>query len=83
MNKILTEVFVPSVGETFEMYLPRDSRMSEVLGLIQQAVRELTGGAFLPDKEVIICERTTGMVYNINLTVEQLGLKNGSRLMIV
>ncbi|MBQ5951820.1 MAG: methyltransferase [Lachnospiraceae bacterium] len=83
MYKVLTEVYVPSVGETFEIYLPAESRVSEVLPLIQQAVAELTAGAFRPNGEVVLCERESGMVYNINMTVEEIGLKNGSRLMIV
>ena len=83
MSKILTEVFVPSIRETFEIYIPLDSRISEVLTLIEQAVQELTGGAFLPDRQVVLCERNSGMVYNINMTVEQVGLKNGSQLMIL
>ena len=83
MNKILVEVFVPSIRETFEIYIPVDSRISEVLTLIEQAVQELTGGAFLPDRQVVLCERNSGMVYNINMTVEQVGLKNGSQLLIM
>ena len=83
MNKILVEVFIPSIRETFEVYIPVDSRVSEFLTLIEHAAQELTGGAFLPDRQVVLCERNSGMVYNINMTVEQVGLKNGSQLLIM
>ena len=83
MGKILIEVYVPSVYETFEIYIPIASRMSEILMLIGKAVRELTGGAYHPGREELICERESGAVYNINLTAEEIGLKNGARLMVV
>ncbi|MBR0467079.1 MAG: methyltransferase [Clostridia bacterium] len=83
MNKILVEVYVPALLKSFEMYIPLKSKMYVVIKLIEAAIVELSNGSYVNNPKVMICEKNTGTIYNINLTVEQLGLKNGSQLMLV
>ena len=83
MNKILITVYVPAVMKTFEVYIPLRSKLYEIKQLIEKAIVEVTDGSFQPNANNIVCEKDTGIIYNINLTVEQIGLKNGSQLMIV
>jgi len=83
MNKILVTVYVPAVMRTFEVYIPVRSKLYEIKQLMEKAILEITDGSFQPNANNIICARETGIIYNINLTVEQIGLKNGSQLMIV
>lgn len=83
MNKILVEIYVPALMKTFEAYIPIRSKVYDVLQLIESAVRELSDGSFQPDANVLLCERNTGIIYNINMSVEQIGLANGSQLMLV
>ena len=42
MNKVLISVFVPVLGRTFDMFIPLQSPMTEVLDLIKKAVTELS-----------------------------------------
>lgn len=83
MNKILVEIYVPALMKTFEVYIPTRSKMYDVLQLIESAVRELSDGSFQSDANVLLCERNTGIIYNINMSVEQIGLANGSQLMLI
>ena len=83
MNKILVEIYVPSLMKTFEVYIPRHSKVFEVMQLLESAVVELSDKTFKPGPNVLLCDRNSGMIYNINLTVEQIGLKNGSQLLLV
>ena len=83
MNKILVTVYVPAVMKTFEVYIPLSSKLYEIKQLIEKAIVEVTDGSFQPSANNIVCAKDTGIIYNINLTVDQIGLKNGSQLMIV
>ncbi|MCM1190293.1 MAG: methyltransferase [bacterium] len=83
MDKILVEVYVPVVEASWDMFIPREAKMYEVLDMIKTAVSDLSGGRFLADENTAVCYRQNGMILNINLSVKELGLKNAAKLMLI
>lgn len=83
MDKILIEVFVPALGSAFDMFIPGQAYMFEILELIKKAVTELAGGRFSADGGTALCFRESGAIININLSVAGLELHDGSRLMLI
>ncbi len=83
MDKVMVEVYVPILGRTFDMLLPLHSKMSEVLGLVIKAVTEMSNGQFISNETTTLSRRTDGAILNINLSVYELGICNGSKLMLV
>ena len=67
----------------YDMFLPVNAIMAEVLKLIKKAVSDLSGGKFVADDSTIICYRDNGAIININLSVFELGIHNGSKLMLI
>ena len=43
----------------------------------------MEGGAYMPDDTAVLCSMEDGRIYNVNSSVEDLHLKNGSRLMLI
>lgn len=83
MEKVLVEVYVPTLRTSYDMFLPADGIMSEVLKLIKKAVAELSSGRFVADENTVICYRETGAIININMSVFELDIHNGSKLMLI
>lgn len=83
MDKVLVEVYVPTLRTAYDMFIPVNAMMFEVLKLIQKAVADLSNGKFISDENTIICYRENGAVININLSVFELGIHNGSKLMLI
>lgn len=83
MEKILIEVYVPVLGISWDMFVPRQIRMSEALEMIKRAVFELSDRRFIANENTAICHREDGTILNINLSVYELELKNGSKLMLI
>ncbi|MBE6766514.1 MAG: methyltransferase [Ruminococcaceae bacterium] len=83
MDKVLVEVFVPVLERSFDIFIPLSSPMHEVLELIKRAVKEMSDGRFLADENTAICHRENGTIININLSVHELAIKNGSKLMLI
>lgn len=81
-NQILVECFVPSINRSYDAILPLDKTIHDVLELLSKSICELSGGLFIVDNS-ILCERQNGKVLNINLTVKEQGLTNGSKLMLI
>ena len=82
-HKVLVEIFVPASGESYDVFIPLESRMSEVVELVSEAIGELTGGRYLGTRDSLLCDRESGMIYNMNMAVAELGIENGTRLMLI
>lgn len=83
MEKILVEVYVPSLMKSFDIFIPYVSQLGTVLELIKKAVNEITDGLFVPMDNTVICNFETGKILDINKSVSELEICNGSRLMLI
>jgi len=83
MDKVLVEIYIPALDVSFDVFVPLQSQMSEVLELIKKAATEMSDGRFIADKNTAICHREDGTIININLSVFELEIRNGSKLMLI
>ena len=83
MEKALVEVYVPAIDSSFDIFIPLQSPMYEVADLIKKAVVEMSNKRFIADESTAICHREDGTILNINLSVYELGIQNGSKLMLI
>lgn len=83
MEKILVEVILPAANKTYDVYIPLASPVSEVLKLTAALLSDLSNGYFQADTKTVLCDYETGNILNINVTVAESGLKNGSRLLLI
>ena len=83
MDKVLVEVFVPVLDRSYDIFIPLRSPMFEVLELIKKAIKEMSDGRFIANENTAICYRENGAIININLSVYELEIKNGSKLMLI
>lgn len=83
MDKILVEVYLPAGNKSYDVYIPLKSKFHEIITLLAGTFTELSSGYFTASKDVVICDRATGIILNINMSAEELGLKNGSKLMLI
>lgn len=83
MEKVLVEVFVPVIGTAYDVLIPLKSGMAEVAQLLKKAVTELSNGHFVATEDTTVCYRENGTIININMSVYELGIRNGSKLMLI
>ncbi len=83
MNKIIVEIYIPIIGEAYDVFIPKNKKLYEVSQLLAKSISDLTGGMFVMSDDNVLCDLVTGQVLDINLSVSDLGLKNGSRLMLI
>lgn len=82
-NKALVEIFVPAAAQKFDVYIPLESKMSDVIKLVSNALSDLSDGKYKATADSILCDADTGIIFNINVEVAELGIKTGSRLMLI
>lgn len=82
-NKALVEIIVPAADKKFDLYIPFESKMSQISFLVSAALSELSDGKFKGSENSIICDADSGVILDVNMTVAELGIRNGSKLMLI
>lgn len=82
-NKALVEIFVPAAAQRYDVYIPLESKMSEVIKMVATALSDLSDGKYKATNEAILCDADTGIIFNVNMEVAELGIRTGSRLMLI
>lgn len=83
MNKVLVKVHVPSLATAYEIFVPSELRLSEMISYICNALEQYSEGQYCPSQKEILCEKQSGKVLDINYSAYELGIHNGSELVLI
>lgn len=83
MNKLMVEIYLPAALRAYDVKLPANLPLYQIVPLIGQAISRLSGGLYAADDSTILLQQESGAILNINMTPAELGLCNGSRLILV
>jgi len=83
MNKILIKVIVPLVEEKYEVFVPANKRISLIIKLIVKVVNELTSGYYPLKEDALLINKDTGNLYDVNITVKDAKIINGSEVILI
>ena len=82
-NKILIELEIPLIEKKYDLFIPCNKKIGTVKKLIEESLVELTDNAYTPKEESNFYSKETGGYYDVNKTVRDTDLKNGSRIILI
>ena len=82
-NKILVELDIPLIEKSYDLYIPINKTIGTVKKLIEDALVEITEGAYIAKQETNFYSKETGQIYDVNHKVRETDLKNGSRIILI
>ncbi len=82
-NKILVEVEVPLIEKKYDVFIPINKKIGTVKSLIEKSLVDLTDNAYISKEEYNFFSKDTGQIYDVNSTVRDTDLKNGSRIILI
>lgn len=83
MRRCLVEVYVPSLGTTYDIFISKQCLVYELVELIGQSVQTLSNGYYNFSGNSVLCYRETGKMLDINLKAEKAGITDGSQLLLI
>lgn len=83
MDKILTEVYLPASGMTYEVFLSEDMYVYEAVKLLTDIFTEISGGFFCRSGNDVLCSREDGRIFDPGKKLSESGIRNHSKLMIM
>lgn len=82
-NKVLVELYVPSIDEIYNLYLPVNRKIGNIIVLLNKSLFELTNGSFIGTDLTMLYNRQTGERYSINVLLRETNIRNGASLVLL
>lgn len=82
-NKILIGLEIPLIEKKYDLFIPINKKVGTIKKLIEDSLVELTDNAYIPKEESNFYSKETGQIYDVNRTVRDTDLKNGSRIILI
>ncbi len=83
MNKILVNIYIPSIDKTFETFLPINSKVKKIFDIIQNTINNFYNNNYIIKNDAVLIEKRSMNIININSTIKNSGLKNGSDIILM
>ncbi len=83
MNKVLVKVYVPMLEKQYEIWLPPQKRIFNVIVMITKAINELNDGYFTPKTMPTLYDKITSKPYDVRLSIKESTIRNGSELILI
>ena len=82
-NKILIELSVPSIEKSYDIFIPINKKIGTMKNLIEEALVELSEEAYIIKEDTNLYSQETGKIYDVNTSIKDTDLKNGSRVILI
>ena len=83
MNKVLVRVYVPKLEKNFEMWLPLNKRLCNIVNLLVKTIDDFCKGYNKPEGIPILYNKSTAEEYNLNLLLKDTNIRNGTELILI
>ena len=83
MNEVLVKLYVPTIGEQYDIWLPVNKKIHTIITLLVKSVNEFTKGYYLPNKMPYLYDKATVKAFDINSRVIDTEIRNGSELILI
>lgn len=82
-NKILICLYIPLIEKSYDLFIPINKKIGTVKRLIEEGLVELTDNSYIIKENTNFYSKYTGDIYDVNLTVRDTDLKNGSKVILI
>ena len=83
MNKVLVKLYVPVFEEQFDVWIPLNRKIYNVIDLLVKVVDDFNGGNYTPKRKPVLYNKITAEPYNINMNVKEAGIKNSTEIVLI
>lgn len=81
-NKILIELVVPELEETYNIYIPINKTVGSIINLLAKAITELTNNVYQINNATTIYNADTKETYKMDAVIYDTDIRNGTKLVL-
>lgn len=82
-NKVLVKLIVPEIDRSFDVYLPINKKIGNVINLLNKTIYELTNGEFPIKTSNSLYNVVTKEKYLSDVLLANSNIRNGTKLVLL
>lgn len=82
MNKLLVKLYVPLIEKEYDVFIPINKKIKNIVYLLGKAVHELSEGEYPLNYSTKLVNRDTGYQYKYDANAKEEKILNGSSLVL-
>lgn len=82
-NKILVELIVPVLEQSYDVYLPINRKIGNIVIQLSKMVYDVSGGYFVANEKNSLYSGDTGDKYPVDVLVINTDMRNGSKIILM
>lgn len=82
-NKVLVELAIPDIDKTFEIFLPVNRKVGNVIQLLAKSIHDETNGLFTATNYTQLYNSKTGAIYPVDQLIRNTDIRNGSKIILM
>lgn len=82
-NKVLVKLIVPEIDQEYDVYLPINKKIGNIINLLNEALVELTNGEIASSNKNSLFNSITNEIYNPDKQLIETNIRNGSILILI
>ena len=79
----MVEVYVPELDVSYDLFIPANKKVGNVVLLLVKAINELSEGAYPVSVNHALMNSDTCMIYDLDLNMKDAAILNGTKLILV
>lgn len=82
-NKLLVNLYIPLLEKKYEVFLPVNKKISEIIYLIGTSLNDITDGYYVYRKNERLYNRNNGKEYNPSEIIKYTNIRNGTEIVFM
>lgn len=82
-NYYMVELYIPVYGNSYDILIPRNDRIGKIIPFIETQIMQQEKDCTILKGNAFLCDREDGIILDEELTPEESGVLNGTRLMLI
>lgn len=83
MGKLLVKVYVPNLEKSYEVWIPAQRRIYNIIKLLVEAINDLNNNGYRLSTFPMLYNKNTAEMYDLNAIVSETTMKNGIELILI
>lgn len=81
-NKVLVQIIVPDIEESYDIFIPINKTIGNIIVLISKSIREISNQNQVKDTSSLF-NRQTGEKYDPSQIIKNTNIRNGTQLILI
>ena len=83
MNKVLVKLYVPILEQQYDVWIPLNKNVYNIIHLLVKAINEFSDGYYNPTKMPILYNKVTSLPYDLNINIKEANICNGTEIILI